>query len=46
LRLRMPPGPGQQSPPVSLAVLRGRASRRALFDARIGDPHAAVLATT
>ena len=43
-RLRMPPGPGQQSPPISLAVLRGRSSRRALFDARIGDPHAAILA--
>jgi tRNA (mo5U34)-methyltransferase len=43
-RLRMPPGAGQQSPPLTLAVLRGRASRRALLDARIGDPHAAVLA--
>jgi tRNA (mo5U34)-methyltransferase len=44
LRLAMPPGAGQQSPPLRPRTLFSGEGRRALRNARRGDPHVALLA--
>ena len=43
-RLYMPPGAGQQKPPIRPRILASRSGREALLLARKGDPHAAVRA--
>jgi len=42
--LRMPAGPGQPAQPLSRRALRDRRGRREQLIARLGDPHAAILA--
>jgi tRNA (mo5U34)-methyltransferase len=44
VRFRMPPGAGQPRPRASLAMLRHAGARTAWVTAKLGDPHAAVLA--
>jgi tRNA (mo5U34)-methyltransferase len=43
-RVRMPRGAGQPVPPLTPRALADRAARRTLLNARLGDPHAAILA--
>lgn len=43
-RIWMTPGRGRPAPPIRIAGLRTRIGRRELFESRIGDPHAVVLA--
>ena len=42
--IRIPRGEGQPVPSFSRHVLTSRKARKAFFDARRGDPHAAILA--
>jgi len=42
--VRMPAGPGQLPPPLSRHALRDRRARREALIARLGDPHAVILA--
>jgi tRNA (mo5U34)-methyltransferase len=44
VRVRMPRGATQHKPPITAALSRSRAVRRAACDAHFGDPHAAVIA--
>jgi hypothetical protein len=40
----MPPGPGQPTPALSPRLLHARGARRDALVARLGDPHAVILA--
>jgi tRNA (mo5U34)-methyltransferase len=42
--VRMPPGPGQPAPALSPRLLHDRGARRDALVARLGDPHAVILA--